>query len=72
MSVMSGARLLHARHGYETWLVWDESARVFTVYADPDGIGYIGEFDTRREALTYATEWVAEQIGYYADGRSAL
>jgi hypothetical protein len=40
--------------GLEVWAVWDAAARVYELYTDPEGEGYVGEADTRQEAVQVA------------------
>jgi hypothetical protein len=45
----------------EVWAVWDEAARVYELYTDPEGEGYVGEADTRPEAIQVARWWFNER-----------
>jgi len=47
-----------SRNGYEVFRTFDESAQVYELFTDEDGIGYIGCADTRAEALVIAQEWL--------------
>lgn len=45
----------------EVWAVWDDEARVYELYTDAEGEGYVGEADTRQEAVKVARWWFNEK-----------
>jgi hypothetical protein len=50
--------------GLEAWMLFDESAGVYEVFASADGDDFIGCCDTRAECVIVAREWFAERAAY--------
>lgn len=46
--------LICKRKGYEIWAAFDESAQVWELFFDADGVSYAGCADTIREAKMVA------------------
>ena len=54
-------RKILAKHGYEVWARWDETAEVFELFSDSDAVGYIGFAESIAEAIKIGTWHIEEQ-----------
>jgi hypothetical protein len=52
--------LIHKARGYEFWLHYDRTAKVYELFLSEDATDYIGCFDTKAEARAYIQTYLAE------------
>lgn len=55
-------RKIVAKHGYEVWAKWDNTAEIYELFNDREGSAYIGCADTIEEAIPVGLWFIDEQL----------
>lgn len=57
---MSHPQKIHAQHGYEYFVRYDEQAEIYEVFLEPECEAYVGNADSLTEAKQVAQEHAEE------------